>query len=170
MKALVIILMAFSCLSCSSTTSSGKVPSIRDGDLTNSVDNSVPQERLEEKDERQGRQVETGKHLKEQLKRPDNQKKNVILQYRMKLDAVFPSSFVLVTENAISVPLRIVWDLPDGKRKEKQAFDALIRELEKKEINGVEFECRAEQLPTGELRVLTVPQLTKKGRERIKEH
>lgn len=168
MKTLVLILLAFSCLSCSNSAGREKVSSAKDVGRTNATEHSETQNRLEK--QRQGTRAERGEQLNERSKQPDDQTKKVILQYRMALDAVFPSSFVLVHEKSISTPIRIKWDLPNAQLKEKLAFDTLIRELEKKEINGVEFECRAEQLPTDELRVLTVPRPTKKGQERLEEY
>ena len=95
----------------------------------------------------------------------------VTLQYRVARDAVAPSRFVAVTDKGISAPLDIRWDLPTAEEKKKGELDALIKKLEERQINGVEFECRGEWLMGGAmLRVTTVPQLTEKGKKRIKEH
>ena len=95
----------------------------------------------------------------------------VTLQYRVARDAVAPSRFVVVTDKGISAPLDIRWDLPRGEEKKKEEFDTLIKKLEDRQINGVEFECRGEWLKgEGILRVTTVPQLTEIGKKRIREH
>jgi len=95
----------------------------------------------------------------------------VTLQYRVARDAVAPSRFVAVIDKGISAPLDIRWDLPMAEEKKKEEFDALIKKLEERQINGVEFECRGEWLKGGGmLRVTTVPQLTEKGKKRIREH
>ena len=95
----------------------------------------------------------------------------VTLQYRVARDAVAPSRFVAVTDKGISAPLDIRWDLPTAEEKKKGELDALIKKLEERQINGVEFECRGEWLMGGAmLRVTTVPQLTEKGKKRIAEH
>jgi len=95
----------------------------------------------------------------------------VTLQYRVARDAVAPSRFVVVTDKGISAPLDIRWDLPRGEEKKKEEFDTLIKKLEDRQINGVEFECRGEWLKGGAiLRVTAVPQLTEKGKRRIAEH
>lgn len=94
----------------------------------------------------------------------------VTLQYRVARDAIAPSRFVAVSEKGISGPLRITWDLPKAEEKEKEEFDALIKRLEEKQINGVEFECKGEWVMRGAiLRVTTVPQVTEKGKKRITE-
>jgi len=93
-----------------------------------------------------------------------------MLQYRVARDAVAPSRFVAVSDKGISAPLEITWDLPKEENKKKKEFDALIKKLEDKQINGVEFECKAEWLMRGAiLRVTTVPQLTEEGKKRITE-
>ena len=95
----------------------------------------------------------------------------VTLQYRVARDAVATSRFVAVTDKGISAPLDIRWDLPTAEEKKKGEFDALIKKLEERQINGVEFECRGEWLKGAAiLRVTTVPQLTEKGKKRIAEH
>ncbi len=94
----------------------------------------------------------------------------VRLQYRVARDAIAPSRFVAVSDRGISGPLDITWDVPKTQQKEKEEFDALIKRLEEKEINGVEFECTGEWvMREAILRVTTVPQLTEKGKKRIAE-
>jgi len=95
-----------------------------------------------------------------------------MLQYRVARDAVAPSRFVAVSDKGISAPLDITWDLPKAEdQKKKKEFDALIKKLEEKQINGVEFECKGEWLMRGAiLRVTTVPQLTEEGKRRITEN
>ena len=95
----------------------------------------------------------------------------ITLQYRVARDAVAPSRFVAVIDKGISAALDIRWDLPTVEEKKKEEFDALIKKLEDRQINGVEFECRGEWLKGGAiLRVTAVPQLTEKGKKRIREH
>jgi hypothetical protein len=92
------------------------------------------------------------------------------LQYRVARDAVAPSRFVAVSDKGISAPLHITWDLPKAEDKKRGEFDALIKTLEDKQINGMEFECKGEWLMRGAtLRVTTVPQLTEEGKKRITE-
>jgi hypothetical protein len=92
----------------------------------------------------------------------------VTLQYRVARDAIAPSRFVAVSDKGISGPLDITWDLPKAEEKKREEFDALIKKLEDKQINGVEFECKGEWLMRGAiLQVTTVPQLTKEGKKRI---
>jgi hypothetical protein len=102
----------------------------------------------------------------------------VTLQYRCAKDAVAPSRFIAVFDEGTTLPLKMTWDLPKAKDKEKReaqdkqkkAFDDLIKKLEDQEINGVEFECRGEWIKKGfSLRVTTVPQITEKGKKRIKD-
>lgn len=103
----------------------------------------------------------------------------VTLQYRMARDAIAPSKFVAVIDGGISLPLELIWDLPkpedkekkEAQDKQKKRFDNLIRRLEEKGINGVEFECTGEWLLKGfKLRVTSVPQPTEAGERRIKEN
>lgn len=95
----------------------------------------------------------------------------VTLQYRVARDAIAPSRFVAVSDKGISGPLEITWDLPKADDKKKEEIDTLIRRLEEKQINGVEFECKGEWLMREAiLRVTTVPQLTEKGKNRIKKN
>ena len=52
-------------------------------------------------------------------------------------------------------------DQREAQTKQKKEFDDLIKKLEGKKINGVEFECKGEWLTKGyKLRVTTVPQPT----------
>jgi hypothetical protein len=107
----------------------------------------------------------------EKAKEKDDRTEAVTLQYRVARDAVAPSRFVAVIDKGISAPLDIRWDVPTAEEKKKEEFDALIKKLEERQINGVEFECRGEWLKGGAiLRVTAVPQLTEKGKKRIKEH
>jgi hypothetical protein len=93
----------------------------------------------------------------------------VTLQYRVARDAFAPSRFVAVSDEGMSGPLDITWNLPKAEDKKKE-FDALIERLEDKQINGVEFECEGEWVMRGAiLRVTTVPQLTGEGKKRIAE-
>jgi hypothetical protein len=103
----------------------------------------------------------------------------VTLEYRTARDAYAPSKFIAVSDKGASAPLKVAWDLPkpdDKVKKElqdrrKKEFDDLIKKLEEKGINGVEFECEGEWLDRGfRLRLTTVPQLTEAGKKRIKEH
>jgi len=107
----------------------------------------------------------------EKAKEKADRTKAVTLQYRVARDAVAPSRFVVVTDKGISAPLDSRWDLPSGQEKKKEEFDTLIKKLEERQINGVEFECRGEWLKGGAiLRVTTVPQVTEIGKKRIAEH
>jgi hypothetical protein len=103
----------------------------------------------------------------------------VTLQYRTARDAFAPSKFVSVSGTGMSAPLEVTWDLPKPEEKEKKEaldkakkdFDALIKKLEQKGINGAEFECKGEWLDRGfRLRLTTVPQLTEAGKKWIKEN
>jgi hypothetical protein len=103
----------------------------------------------------------------------------VTLQYRTAMDAFAPSKFIAVNGNSSSAPLEITWDLakPDDKEKRealdraKKDFDALIKRLEQKGINGAEFEARGEWLDRGfRLKLTAVPQLTEAGKKWIKEN
>jgi hypothetical protein len=102
----------------------------------------------------------------------------VTLQYRVARDAFAPSRFVAVIDDGISLPLELNWDLPkledpdkrEAQAKQKTEFDNLIKKLEAREINGVEFECTGEWLTKGrKLRITSVPQLTDAGRKRIRD-
>jgi hypothetical protein len=106
----------------------------------------------------------------EKAKEKAGQTEKVTLQYRVARDAFAPSRFVAVSDRGISAPLDITWDLPKAEEEKKNEFDAVIKKLEDKQINGVEFECKAEWLMRGAtLRVTTVPQLTEEGKNRITE-
>jgi hypothetical protein len=103
----------------------------------------------------------------------------VTLQYRVALDAIAPSKFVALFDGGMSVPLELSWDLPqpespakqEAQQKQKKQFDDMIKTLEEKGINGVEFECSGEWLHKGfRLRVTSVPQPTAAGQRRIKEN
>jgi len=61
-------------------------------------------------------------------------------------------------------------DQREAQTKQKKEFDDLIKKLEGKKINGVEFECKGEWLTKGyKLRVTTVPQPTEAGKKRIRD-
>ena len=106
----------------------------------------------------------------EEAKEKAGRTEKITLQYRVARDAVAPSRFVAVSDKGISAPLDITWDLPKAEGIKKGEFDALIKKLEEKQINGVEFECKGEWLMSGAiLRVTTVPQLTEEGKKRITE-
>lgn len=103
----------------------------------------------------------------------------VTLQYRVAKDAFAPSKFVAIIDKGTTLPLQMTWDLAkaagkeakDAQDKAKKEFDDLIKKLEDREINGVEFECKGEWLKRGfKLRVTTVPELTEAGKKRIKDH
>jgi hypothetical protein len=103
----------------------------------------------------------------------------VTLQYRVALDAIAPSKFVALIDGGMSVPLELSWDLPqpespakrEAQQKQKKQFDDMIKTLEEKGINGVEFECSGEWLHKGfRLRLTSVPQPTAAGQRRIKEN
>jgi hypothetical protein len=94
------------------------------------------------------------------------------------LDAFAPSKFLAVVDKGVSGPVEVQWDLPDvedkdkkeAQDKQKKEFDDLIRSLEQRGINGVEFECKGERLTKGsKLRLTTLPELTEAGKKRIKE-
>ncbi len=90
----------------------------------------------------------------------------VTLQYRVKTDAVAPSQFIAFHDGGASPFLKITWDIPGDQKEE---LDTLLRELERKQINGVEFVCRGQWLKRGALlRVTTMPQLTENGKKRMK--
>jgi hypothetical protein len=106
----------------------------------------------------------------------------VTLQYRVgrgvARDAFAPSKFVAVIDGGITLPLELSWDLVkledqdqrEAQEKQKKEFDDLIKKLEDKGLNGVEFECKGEWLTKGsKLRVTSVPQPTEAGKKRIRE-
>ena len=97
---------------------------------------------------------------------------------RIAWDAFAPSKFVAVIDDFITLPLKLSWDLAklekqdqrEAQTKQKKEFDDLIKKLEDKKINGVEFECKGEWLTKGyKLRVTTVPQPTEAGKKRIRD-
>lgn len=101
----------------------------------------------------------------------------VTIQYRVARDAVAPSQFVAVIDGGTSFPLEVTWDLPklddkakrEAQEKEKAKFDDLVKGLEAKLINGVEFECKGEWVKKGfKLRITTIPEATEAGKKRIK--
>ena len=105
-------------------------------------------------------------------------REKVTLQYRIAWDAFAPSKFVAVIDGFITLPLKLSWDLAkledqdqrEAQTKQKKEFDDLIKKLEDKKINGVEFECKGEWLTKGyKLRVTTVPQPTEAGKKRIRD-
>jgi hypothetical protein len=102
----------------------------------------------------------------------------IMLQYRVARDAFAPSKFVAVIDGGMSPPLELIWDLAmpveKNKRKaqerQKAEFDALIKSLEAKQINGVEFDCSGEWVQKGtKLRIRTVPQPTETGKRKIRD-
>lgn len=107
-----------------------------------------------------------------------NPPEKVTLQYRTSRDAVAPAKFVAVVDGGITLGLDVAWDLPKHADLDKQAaqdkakkdFDGLLQNLENRQINGVEFDCRGEWVKKGfKLRVVTVPQVTEAGAKRIKD-
>src|SRR3972149_11673691 len=103
----------------------------------------------------------------EEAKEKAGRTEKVTLQYRVARDAVAPSRFVAVSDKGISAPLDITWGLLKADEKKKEEFDALIKILEEKQINGVEFECKGEWLMSGAiLRGTTVSRLTGEGKTR----
>ena len=105
-------------------------------------------------------------------------REKVTFQYRIAWDAFAPSKFVAVIDGFITLPLKLSWDLAkleeqdqrEAQTKQKKEFDDLIKRLEDKKINGVEFECKGEWLTKGyKLRVTTVPQPTEAGKKRIRD-
>ena len=114
----------------------------------------------------------------EKGKEKADQREKVTLQYRIAWDAFAPSKFVAVIDGFITLPLKLSWDLAkledqdqrEAQTKQKKEFDDLIKKLEDKKINGVEFECKGEWLTKGyKLRVTTVPQPTEAGKKRIRD-
>lgn len=107
------------------------------------------------------------------------------IQYRTAGDAIAPSSFLLVSDRGPSLtPLTIKWDLPklsgkklDSQKKKKQAFDRLIKLLEKRLIS-VEFECQGAwakapgalgpDLLNNSLHLMSVPELTEESKARLR--
>jgi hypothetical protein len=83
-----------------------------------------------------------------------------------------------VIDGGTTLPLQLSWDLAkledqdkrEAQAKQKKEFDDLIKKLEDKGINGVEFECKGEWLTKGhKLRVTSVPQPTEAGKKRIRD-
>ena len=114
----------------------------------------------------------------EKGKEKADQREKVTLQYRIAWDAFAPSKFVAVIDGFITLPLKLSWDLAkleeqdqrEAQTKQKKEFDDLIKRLEDKKINGVEFECKGEWLTKGyKLRVTTIPQPTEAGKKRIRD-
>jgi hypothetical protein len=102
----------------------------------------------------------------------------IMLQYRVARDAFAPSKFVAVIDVGMSIPLELIWDLPVpaakderlAQERQKTEFDALIKHLEAKQINGVEFDCSGEWVQKGtKLRITTVPQPTETGKRKIRD-
>lgn len=100
----------------------------------------------------------------------------VTIQYRVARDAYAPSQFVALIDGGMSPPLEVVWDLGAGSERHdrdalgerKSEFDRLIRDLEARGINGVEFSCQGEWLIEGaRLRLTSVPEPTDAGKEQI---
>ena len=103
----------------------------------------------------------------------------VTLLYRVARDAFAPSKFVAVIDGGVSLPLEVTWDLPkldakdkrEAQEKQKAKFEELLKALEVKQINGVEFECRGEWTKKGfKLRITTVPEPTEAGKKTIKNN
>jgi hypothetical protein len=110
--------------------------------------------------------------------KPKAAAEKVTLQYRVARDAFAPSQFVVVSDGGISPPVVLTWNLlksnekgeREAQERQKARFDQLIRDLEARQINGVEFECRCELIPDrATLRIMTVPELTAAGRKRIRD-
>jgi hypothetical protein len=88
-----------------------------------------------------------------------------------------PSKFVAVVGGGISAPLELVWSLPslDDKRRseaqgrQKREFDDLVKQLEQKNINGVEFESTGVWEPGFRFRLTSVPWLSEAGKRTLKE-
>jgi len=81
-------------------------------------------------------------------------------------------------DGGMSIPLELIWDLPmavekderQAQERQKTEFDALIKHLEAKQINGVEFDCSGEWVQKGaKLRITTVPQPTETGKRKIRD-
>src|SRR5262249_3448683 len=117
-------------------------------------------------------------HGQEKGKEKADPTEKVTLQYRVAQDAFAPSKFVALIDGGITLPLKLSWDLPkledqdkrESQAKQKKEFDELIKKLEDKKINGVEFECKGEWLTKGsKLRVTSVPQPTAAGKKRIQD-
>jgi hypothetical protein len=107
----------------------------------------------------------------------NDQSEKITLQYRVARDAFAPSRFVAVVDGGISAPLELVWDLPslDDKRKseaqgrQKKEFDDLIKQLEQKSLNGVEFESTGVWEPGFRFRLTSVPRVSEAGKRTLEE-
>ena len=122
--------------------------------------------------------VALGAPAQEKGKEKADPREKVTLQYRIAWDAFAPSRFVAVIDGFITLPLKLSWDLAkledqgqrEAQEKQKKEFDDLIKKLEDKGLNGVEFECKGEWLTKGyKLRVTTVPQPSEAGKKRIRD-
>jgi len=106
----------------------------------------------------------------------DRSKKTVRLQYRTAGDALKPSGFLDVSGGRFRIdPFILAWRLPElsGEKKKVQqeqvkAFHDLIERLERDGVNGLEFDCIG-QYENSNLVVLSIPQLTKESRERLRK-
>jgi hypothetical protein len=114
----------------------------------------------------------------ERDKRKAGPTERITLQYRVARDAFAPSRFVAVIAGGISLPLELIWDLPmpmeknerQAQERQKAEFNALIKSLEGKQINGVEFDCSGVWLQKGtKLRITTVPQPTESGKRKTRD-
>jgi hypothetical protein len=93
----------------------------------------------------------------------------VLLQYRIKADALAPSRFVLTDEqDQVSPHITVKNDLPEADRSR---LEKMLNVLEVRNVNGVEFQCQGyfEGPRDNVLVVTTVPKITKKGSMRLKE-
>src|SRR6476620_793299 len=73
----------------------------------------------------------------ERRKDSAEQTQKVTLQYRVKLDALMPSSFLAVKAKDLTGPVKLIWDIPAADAQKKKQFEGLIKRLEEKSINGV---------------------------------
>jgi hypothetical protein len=90
----------------------------------------------------------------------------VTLQYRTALDMAVRPGFYAVRANRDISRVQIVWSVRSGEKKE---LDALIQELEKRQINGVEFECRGQWIDGVTLRVKSLPNLSQTVKKQIRD-
>ncbi len=111
----------------------------------------------------------------------ETSKQTFRLQYRTAGDALRPSGFFDVSGGNFSLkPFALKWRLPElsGEKKEAQqeqekAFHNLIKTMERDGVNGLEFECTGQyENPSpyfiSDLLVMSVPQLTKESKERLR--